>query len=102
MSNRRASLQRVISLINGRWTLAVLAELQAGGRRYQDLDDALDDISHKVLPVALRRAERDGLIRRHLDPSRVETATLYQLTDLRPIAGRASGRSRTMGQHQLA
>jgi DNA-binding PadR family transcriptional regulator len=30
----------------------------------------------------LRRAERDGLIVRHLDPGRVETATLYRLTDL--------------------
>jgi DNA-binding HxlR family transcriptional regulator len=30
----------------------------------------------------LRRAERDGLIRRQLDPGRVKTATLYQLTDV--------------------
>jgi DNA-binding HxlR family transcriptional regulator len=30
----------------------------------------------------LRRAERDGLITRHLDPGRIETATLYELTKL--------------------
>ena len=30
----------------------------------------------------LRRAERDGLVARHLDSGRVDTATLYQLTDL--------------------
>jgi DNA-binding HxlR family transcriptional regulator len=53
-----------------------------GGLRYQDLDDALDGVSHKVLTDTLRRAERDGLIVRHLDPGRVETATLYRLTDL--------------------
>lgn len=47
--NRWASPQRVISLIDGRWTLAVLAELVDGGRRYQELDDALDGVSHKVL-----------------------------------------------------
>jgi DNA-binding HxlR family transcriptional regulator len=80
--NRWASPQRVIGLIDGRWTLAVLAELQDGGRRYQELDDALDSVSHKVLTDTLRRAERDGLVVRHLDPGRVETATLYQLTDL--------------------
>jgi DNA-binding HxlR family transcriptional regulator len=38
-----------------------------GGRRYQDLHDALDGISHKVLTETLRRAERNGRIVRHLD-----------------------------------
>ena len=60
----------------------MLAELQTGGRRYQELDEALDGVSHKVLTDNLRRAERDGLVARHLDPGRVDTATLYQLTDL--------------------
>jgi len=80
--NRWESPQRVIGLIDGRWTLAVLAELQDGGRRYQELDEALDGVSHKVLTDTLRRAERDGLVVRHLDPGRVDTATLYQLTEL--------------------
>jgi len=60
----------------------LLAELSDSDRRYQDLDDALDGVSHKVLTDTLRRAERDGLILRGLDPGRVETATLYQLTEL--------------------
>jgi DNA-binding HxlR family transcriptional regulator len=72
----------VVGLIDGRWTLALLAELQDGGKRYQELDEVLDGVSHKVLTDTLRRAERDGLVVRHLDPSRVDTATLYQLTDL--------------------
>jgi DNA-binding HxlR family transcriptional regulator len=54
-----------------------LAELAREGRRYQDLHDALDGISYKVLTETLRRAERVGLIARHLDGDRVETATLY-------------------------
>ena len=82
MANRWELSQHVIGLIDGRWTLPVLAELQNGGRRYQDLDEALDGVSHKVLTDTLRRAERDGLVVRHLDPGRVETATLYQLTEL--------------------
>jgi HxlR-like helix-turn-helix len=48
--------------------------------RYQELDEAPDGVSHKVLTDTLRRAERDGLVGRHLDPGRVDTATLYQLT----------------------
>jgi DNA-binding HxlR family transcriptional regulator len=35
-----------------------------------------------VLTETLRRAERDGLVTRHLDPGRIETATVYELTDL--------------------
>ena len=92
MASRWASTRHVIGLIDGRWTLAVLAALQDGGRRYQELGDALDGVSHKVLTDTLRRAERDGLVVRHLDPSRVDTATVYQLTELgqsleEPLAG---------------
>lgn len=74
--------EQLIRLLGGRWTLAVLTQLAVGDCRYQDLDDALDGISHKVLTDTLRRAERDGLVVRHLDPRRVETATMYQLTEL--------------------
>lgn len=47
-------------MLSGRWTLAVLGELTPGGRRYQNLYDALDGISYKVLTDTLRRAERDN------------------------------------------
>jgi DNA-binding HxlR family transcriptional regulator len=86
--------RRLLRLLDGRWTLALFAELTDAGRRYNELHSALDGISHKVLTDTLRRAERDGLISRHLDPKRVETATLYELTDLgrsldEPLAGLA-------------
>lgn len=74
--------RHLVALIDGRWSLAILAQLANGGRRYQDLDEALGGVSHKVLTDTLRRAERDGLVVRHLDPGRIETSTLYQLTDL--------------------
>src|ERR1700677_4293859 len=80
--SRNFSSASVVQLLSGRWTISLLAELFDGGRRYQDLYDALDGISYKVLTETLRRAERDGLIARHLDGERIETATLYELTDL--------------------
>jgi DNA-binding HxlR family transcriptional regulator len=82
MTNRHQGASQLAQLLAGRWTLAILGQLADGDRRYQDLDDALDSVSHKVLTDTLRRAERDGLIVRRLDPGRVETATLYRLTDL--------------------
>jgi DNA-binding HxlR family transcriptional regulator len=72
----------LIQMLAGRWTLALLIQLADVGRRYQELHDALDGISYKVLTDTLRRTERDGLIMRHLDPDRIETATLYELTEL--------------------
>ncbi len=81
--NRWCRADSLVRLVGGRWTLAVLDELSlGGGRRYQDLHDALDGISHKVLTDTLRRAERNGLITRYLDGGRIESATLYELTDL--------------------
>lgn len=74
--------QGFAQLQGGHWTLPVLAQLTQASHRYQDLYDALDGISYKVLTETLRRAERDGLIVRHLDGERIETATLYVLTDL--------------------
>jgi DNA-binding HxlR family transcriptional regulator len=82
VSNQHQSASQLAQLLAGRWTLAVLGQLSGSGLRYQDLHDTLDGIAHKVLTDTLRRAERDGLIARHLDPGRIETATLYELTDL--------------------
>ncbi len=38
----RESSNWLVQLFSGRWTIAVLALLDDGGRRYQELDDALD------------------------------------------------------------
>lgn len=73
---------RFLALVGARWCLPILEQLGEGGRRYQDLHDLIDGVSYKVLTETLRRAERDGLITRRLDGGRVETATLYELTDL--------------------
>lgn len=40
---------RAIDLLDGRWTLSILAKLAQRGRRYQDLHDGLHGISYKVL-----------------------------------------------------
>jgi len=79
MPDHWSDSEPVVRLLAGRWTPAVLGELAHGGRRYQDLHTALGSISNKVLTDTLRRAEGDGPV---VDRNRVETATLYELTDL--------------------
>jgi DNA-binding HxlR family transcriptional regulator len=82
MTSEQEGSYAFVRLIGGRWTLKMLAELAAGGRRYQDIYTILDGVSHKVLTDTLRSAERDGLIIRHLDSERTDTRTLYELTNL--------------------
>ena len=48
----------LVRLLAGHWTLAVLAGLLERGRRYQDLHDALDWISYKVLASTSSRDAR--------------------------------------------
>jgi pimeloyl-ACP methyl ester carboxylesterase len=43
----RDGADRVVPLLSGRWTLAVLAELAMEGRRYQDLYGALDGVDYE-------------------------------------------------------
>jgi hypothetical protein len=52
----KEEVQHLVHLLGGRWTLTILGVLAEGGRRYQDLHDALDGISNKVLTDTLRRA----------------------------------------------
>jgi DNA-binding HxlR family transcriptional regulator len=82
MTTEREGAYAFVRLISARWTLKVLAELSAGGRRYQDVHNILGGVSHKVLTDTLRSAERDGLIVRRIDSERTDTTTLYELTDL--------------------
>ncbi|MGD0379532.1 MAG: winged helix-turn-helix transcriptional regulator [Acidimicrobiales bacterium] len=72
ITNRSKRALLVVGLLDERWTPAVPAQLTDGGRRYRDLHDASDGISHKVLADTRRRSERDGIVTRYLDPERVE------------------------------
>jgi DNA-binding HxlR family transcriptional regulator len=80
MNDAGSRPKMLIQLLASRWTPPILAQLSNTGQRYQY--DSLDGIAYKVLTETLRRAERDGLIARHLDPGRIGVATLYELTDL--------------------
>jgi len=71
-------------LKGGRWGGTTDANRDGRETFGSALDVGVTDCQTSGLPHTdtLRRAERDGLISRHLDPERVETATLYDLTDL--------------------
>ncbi len=57
MADRWPSSQRLVHLLGGRRTLAVLGELADQGRRYRDLHDALDGIPHQSASSPSGRAQ---------------------------------------------
>jgi len=58
----RSPLQATLDQIGDRWTLAVVAALLAGPRRFSDLLAELPGIAPNVLTQRLRGLERDALV----------------------------------------
>ncbi len=75
-------IRNVLSRISDRWTILIMLTLESDEKpkRYTDLLTSIPDISQKMLTVALRNLEADGLVSRQAYaeiPPRVE----YSLTD---------------------
>lgn len=72
---------RAVELIGRRWTGAIVRVLLGGPRRYNELADAVPEISDRMLSERLRELEMEGVIVRTVipeSPVRVE----YALTEM--------------------
>jgi len=93
---RRASLEdfemiertrAALTLLDSKWSVAVIILLASGMRRHARLVDNIPGISKKVLTSTLRRLEHHGIVSRHVYaeiPVRVEytlTSLGWQLTE---------------------
>jgi DNA-binding HxlR family transcriptional regulator len=58
-------LQRALSVVGDRWSLAVIAALAEHSLRYGELHEQLDGIAPNVLAARLKRLEQEGLIAAH-------------------------------------
>lgn len=56
------AIQRAIMLVQGKWRIAILCQLQDGPVRVGELKRRMRPISKKVLNQHLRRMEKDGLV----------------------------------------
>lgn len=68
--------------ISDKWTTLVIGLLAERSYRFSELLRAVDGISQKMLTQTLRKNERDGLIMRTVDSSKVPMSVTYQLTEL--------------------
>jgi DNA-binding HxlR family transcriptional regulator len=74
------ALQGALGVVGAKWSLSVLASLNEGTQRFNELLRQIDGVSRRMLSATLRQLERDGLILRHVYarvPARVE----YELSD---------------------
>jgi DNA-binding HxlR family transcriptional regulator len=72
---------RAVELIGRRWTGAIVRVLLGGARRYNELAEAVPEISDRMLSERLRELEAEGVIARKVipeSPVRVE----YALTEM--------------------
>ena len=73
-------IQRAITLVQGKWKIAILCHLQDGPVRVGELKRRMAPISKKVLNQHLRRMEKDGLLVR-TDLSALVPHIEYALTN---------------------
>ena len=75
-------IRNILTRISDRWSMLILLTLNGKQEpmRYSDILEAIPDISQKMLTVALKNLEADGLVERHAFaeiPPRVE----YNITE---------------------
>ncbi|MEV6335311.1 helix-turn-helix domain-containing protein [Nocardia vinacea] len=80
-AERMEFIRQVLDRIGDKWSMLVIAVLDAGPRRYTDLQHDVPGISQRMLTLTLRQLQQDGLVTRTAYaevPPRVE----YALTPL--------------------
>ncbi|MDN3027090.1 helix-turn-helix domain-containing protein [Streptomyces sp. S.PB5] len=80
-AEQMAFIRQVLDRVGDKWSLLVIATLEAGPLRYTDLQRDIPGISQRMLTLTLRQLQQDGLVTRTAYaevPPRVE----YALTPL--------------------
>lgn len=77
----RCPVRDVLDRLGDKWTTLILIALAAGPNRFGQLRRAVPDISKRMLSQSLRNLERDGLITRHVIPSK-PPGVEYRLAEL--------------------
>jgi DNA-binding HxlR family transcriptional regulator len=73
--------RNVLDQVGDKWSFLILAVLEDGPRRFNEIKRLVGDISHRVLTRKLRDLERDGYVARTVHPVRPPRVE-YELTPL--------------------
>jgi DNA-binding HxlR family transcriptional regulator len=73
--------RNVLDKVGDKWSFLLLAVLEDGPKRFNEIKRLVGDISHRVLTRKLRELERDGYVSRTVHPVRPPKVE-YELTTL--------------------
>ncbi|WP_348529743.1 helix-turn-helix domain-containing protein [Pseudomonas sp. Ost2] len=79
--SRPCPVRDVFDRLGDKWTMLLIVALAARSRRFSELQRAVPDISKRMLTQTLRDLERDGLITRHVFPTKPPSVE-YRLAPL--------------------
>jgi DNA-binding HxlR family transcriptional regulator len=87
----RCPVRDVLDHIGDKWTTLILIVLAEKPHRFSDIRRAVPDISKRMLTQSLRDLERDGMVTRHVFPTKPPSVE-YRLSPLgvsvlEPLAG---------------
>jgi DNA-binding HxlR family transcriptional regulator len=77
----RCPVRDVLDRVGDKWATLVLLALGARSRRFNELNRAIPDVSKRMLTQTLRALERDGLVTRHVFPTKPPSVE-YRLSPL--------------------
>lgn len=77
----RCPVRDVLAHLGSKWTTLIVIALATEPRRFSALQRAVPDISKRMLTQTLRDLERDGLLSRHVFPTKPPSVE-YCLTTL--------------------
>ena len=84
----RCSVERALSLIDGKWKIVILYKLLKGTLRFNELRRRIPAVTQRMLTNQLRELEADGLLIRTIYPEvppRVEYALSARGRSLEPV-----------------
>jgi DNA-binding HxlR family transcriptional regulator len=73
--------RKVLDQVGDKWSVRIVAVLEDGPRRFNEIKRQVGEISHRVLTRKLRDLEREGYVSRTVHPVRPPRVE-YQLTPL--------------------
>jgi DNA-binding HxlR family transcriptional regulator len=72
--------QRAVEIVGRRWSGAVLRAMLAGASRFGEIQEAIPDLSNRMLSERLRELEVEGIVERVVVPER-PVRIEYRLTE---------------------
>lgn len=72
--------QRAVEIVGRRWSGAVLRAMLAGASRFGEIQEAIPDLSNRMLSERLRELEGEGIVERVVVPER-PVRVEYRLTE---------------------